>query len=102
MSNTIALIADDASKVNQIFFGLLDAIIVTAEDKLQAVTTLLKLFGAAITKTELSEKNVVHGRTRKLKISTNPPQKVVVDGEIIGTTPVEIECIPNGLTVLVS
>jgi hypothetical protein len=25
--------------------------------------------------------------------------KVVVDGEVIGTTPVEIECIPNGLTV---
>jgi diacylglycerol kinase family enzyme len=29
----------------------------------------------------------------------DPPQKVVVDGEIIGTTPVEIECIPSGLTV---
>jgi hypothetical protein len=24
---------------------------------------------------------------------------LAVDGEIIGTTPVEIECIPNGLTV---
>ena len=82
--------------------GLLDVTIVTAEDKLEAVTTLLKLFGAGITKTELAEKNVVHGRTQKLKIATNPPQKVVVDGEIIGTTPVEIECIPNGLTVLVS
>ena len=82
--------------------GLLDVTIVTAEDKLQAVATLLRLFGAAITKTELEQKNVVHGRTQKLKIATNPPQKVVVDGEVIGTTPVEIECIPDGLTVLVS
>ena len=82
--------------------GLLDVTIVTAEDRLEAVTTLLKLFSAAITKTELAEKNVVHGRTQQLKIATNPLQKVVVDGEIIGTTPVEIECIPNSLTVLVS
>jgi diacylglycerol kinase family enzyme len=25
---------------------------------------------------------------------------VVMDGEIIGTTPVEVECIPRGLTLL--
>lgn len=82
--------------------GLLDVTIATAENKLDAVTTMLKLFGAAIRKTELNQQNVVHGRTRKLKVTTNPPQKVVVDGEIIGNTPVEVECIPNGLTVLVS
>ena len=82
--------------------GLLDVTIATAENKLHAVATLLKLFGAAITKTELNQENVVHARTRQLKVTTNPPQKVVVDGEIIGTTPVEVECIPNGLTVLVS
>lgn len=82
--------------------GLLDVTIATAENKLDAVTTMLKLFGAAIKKTELNQQNVVHGRTSKLKVTTNPPQKVVVDGEIIGTTPVEVECIPNGLTVLAS
>ncbi|BAZ08453.1 methylglyoxal synthase [Calothrix sp. NIES-4071] len=82
--------------------GLLDVTIATAESKLHAITTMLKLFGAAITKTEIDERNVIHGRTHQLKVITNPPQKVVVDGEIIGTTPVEVECIPNGLTVLVS
>ena len=81
--------------------GLLDVTIATAENKLHAITTMLKLFGAAITKTGLEQQNVVHGRTRRLKVMTNPPQKVVVDGEIIGTTPVEVECIPNSLTVLV-
>lgn len=81
--------------------GLLDVTIATAENKLQAVTTLLRLLGAAITKTEVNQQNVIHGRTRRLKVTANPPQKVVVDGEIIGTTPVEVECIPGGLTVLV-
>lgn len=81
--------------------GLLDVTIATAENKLQAVTTMLNLLGAAIAKTELKQQNVVHGRTRRLKVTTNPPQKVVVDGELIGTTPIEVECIPAGLTVFV-
>lgn len=82
--------------------GLLDVTIATAENKLHAVTTMLRLLGAAITKTEVNQQNVIHGRTRRLRVTTNPPQKVVVDGEIIGTTPVEVECIPRGLTVFVA
>lgn len=80
--------------------GLLDVTIATTENKLQAVTTMLGMLGAAIVKTGFEQQNVVHTRSRKLKISTNPPQKVVIDGEIMGTTPIEVECIPDGLTVL--
>jgi diacylglycerol kinase family enzyme len=40
-------------------------------------------------------------RSKKFKITTTPPQKVVLDGEIIGMTPIEIECIPGGLTIFV-
>lgn len=81
--------------------GLLDLTIATAETKIQGVTTMLRMLGAAITKTGVNQQNVVHGRTKWLKVATNPPQKVVVDGEVIGTTPIEVECIPQGLTVLV-
>ncbi len=81
--------------------GLLDVTIATAASKLQAVTTMLAMLGAAITKTDIDHQNVIHGRTQHLKLSTDPPQKVVVDGEIIGTTPIEVESIPGGLTVLV-
>ncbi|MBE9014588.1 methylglyoxal synthase [Chroococcidiopsis sp. CCALA 051] len=81
--------------------GLLDVTIVTAQNKLHAVTTMLKMLGAAIAKTQVNQQNVIHGRTHRLKVTANPPQKVVVDGEIVGTTPVEVECIPSGLTVLV-
>ena len=81
--------------------GLLDVTIVTAENKLHAIMSMLKMLRAAIAKTGVDQQNIIHGRTRRLKVTTDPPQKVVVDGEIIGTTPVEVECIPSGLTVLV-
>lgn len=81
--------------------GLLDVTIATEEGKLHAVTTMLKLLAAAIAKTKLNQEDVIRGRTRYLKVTTNPPQKVVVDGELIGTTPIEVKCIPSGLTVLI-
>jgi diacylglycerol kinase family enzyme len=39
-------------------------------------------------------------RARRIQVSTDPPQKVVLMGEIIGTTPIDVECIPGGLTVV--
>ena len=81
--------------------GLLDVTIATAETKLQAVTTLLGMLESALIRTNNELNNVVHLRTKKLKIAANPPQKVVLDGEIIGTTPLEIESIPQALTVFV-
>jgi methylglyoxal synthase len=90
-----------AQGAGQVIFddGLLDLTIATAETKLQAVASMLNLFGSALFKASPQQPNVFHGRVRAIKITTSPPQKVVVDGEIIGTTPIAIECIPNGLTV---
>ncbi|MCA1993728.1 MAG: methylglyoxal synthase [Coleofasciculus sp. S288] len=79
--------------------GLLDVTIATSSTRLQAVNAMLNLFGSALIKTEPNHPDIIHLRTKRLKVITDPPQKVVVDGEIIGTTPVEIECIPSGLTV---
>jgi diacylglycerol kinase (ATP) len=82
--------------------GLLDVTIATAANRLQAVSTMLRMLGAAIiTKTGVNEQNVVHLRTPRLRLTAEPSQKVVVDGELMGTTPIEVECIPGGLTVLV-
>lgn len=79
--------------------GLLDITIATANTKLQTVNAMLNLFGAALVKTTPNRPDIIHLRTQYLKVETNPPQKIVVDGEIIGTTPVEIECIASGLTI---
>ena len=78
--------------------GQLDVTIATAGGNLQAVGTMLRLLGAALTKTGGGQ-NVVHFTANRLKVVSNPPQKVVIDGEVVGTTPIEVECIPGGLTV---
>ncbi|MEO1145594.1 MAG: methylglyoxal synthase [Cyanobacteria bacterium J06638_22] len=81
--------------------GQLDVTIASAETKLQGLTTMLRMFGAAIVKTGIEQPNVVHLQTDHLTLTTDPPQKVVLDGEIVGTTPIDVTCIPGGLTVMV-
>ncbi|MDJ1169045.1 methylglyoxal synthase [Roseofilum sp. BLCC_M154] len=80
--------------------GLLEVVIITAETKLATVNAMIDLFGSGLTKTPIQRDDTLGVRTRKVKVATHPPQKVVLDGEIIGTTPIEVECIPKGLTVL--
>ncbi|NJL02211.1 MAG: methylglyoxal synthase [Spirulinaceae cyanobacterium SM2_1_0] len=79
--------------------GLLDVTVATVQSRIQAVSAMADMLGAALVKGEVTNPNVRHGRTRKLRISTDPPQKVAIDGEVIGTTPVEIECFPQSLIV---
>ncbi|WP_413161977.1 methylglyoxal synthase [Capilliphycus salinus ALCB114379] len=69
--------------------------------RFRAVATMINMLGAALIKTNPELPDVYHFRTQRIKLTTNPPQKIVVDGEMIGTTPVEIECIPDALTVFV-
>ncbi|MEO1004477.1 MAG: methylglyoxal synthase [Cyanobacteria bacterium J06638_38] len=80
--------------------GLLDITIATVDNKIQAVTTMLNMLGAALIRTSAELDNIVHLRSPKVKISANPMQKVVLDGEIIGNTPLTIECLPQSLKVL--
>jgi diacylglycerol kinase (ATP) len=79
--------------------GLLDITIATVDNKLQGVTTILSMLGAALIRTNAELANVVHLRSPKVKIAAYPNQKVVLDGEIIGNTPLEIECLPQSLKV---
>ena len=79
--------------------GFLDITIATVDNKLHGVTTMLSMLGAALIRTSAGLDNVVHLRSPKVKISALPIQKVVLDGEIIGNTPIEIECLPKSLTV---
>ncbi len=68
--------------------------------RLQGVGAIAELFTAALVKRPAQNDDILSLRVSTIKVATIPPQKVVVDGEIIGTTPVEFECIPNGLTIL--
>lgn len=81
--------------------GLLEVLIYTSPvNKMQAVAGMMGLLGAGLLKVEIQRDNLIGFRAQRIKISTNPPQKVVVDGEIIGTTPIEVECVPRGLTIM--
>jgi YegS/Rv2252/BmrU family lipid kinase len=89
-----------AQGIGQVVFddGLLDITIASASTRMEAIRTVTQLLSGALIK-PVNSPNIVHLGARRLKVTTTPPQKVVVDGEIIGTTPIEVECIPNGLTV---
>lgn len=79
--------------------GLLDLTIVTPRGILEAIAAFFNLLRTALMRKPARHRAVNHLRSRRVRVSANPPQKVVVDGETIGTTPVEIECLPAGLTV---
>lgn len=99
-----------AQGVGEVVFddGLLDITIITARkalqptitSKLQTVRYLMNLYGSALIKTKAELPNLYHFRAKRLKLITSSPQKIVVDGEMIGTTPLEVTCIPSALTVL--
>lgn len=81
--------------------GLLEVLIYTSPaNKMQAVAGMMGLLGAGLLKVEIQRDNLIGFRTQRIRISTNPPQKVVVDGEIIGTTPIGVECVPRGLIIM--
>ncbi|WP_008319016.1 methylglyoxal synthase [Leptolyngbya sp. PCC 6406] len=79
--------------------GLLDVTITTPKTRLQGLNTFTSLFAAALINAPTNHEDILCLRTARLRITTDPPQKVAIDGEIIGTTPVELECLPQALTV---
>lgn len=81
--------------------GLLDVTIVTAASKLDALRTVLEMFGAAAIGSSVQSDNAIHFQAKQVVLRTEPLQKVVVDGELMGTTPLAIGCLPQSLTVFV-
>ena len=98
-----------AQGVGEVVFddGLLDITIITAKEALQPTITsklqtaryLMNLYGSALIRTKAELPNLYHFRAKRLKLTTSSPQKIVVDGEMVGTTPLEVDCIPGALTV---
>jgi len=41
-----------------------------------------------------------HWQGRQIYIESDPPQSVHIDGEIVGTTPIEIGILPKAIRVL--
>lgn len=79
--------------------GLLEVTIATPKTRFQGINTFTSLFAAALINAPTNQEDILCLRTARLTITTDPPQRVVVDGELIGTTPVELEVVPNALRV---
>ncbi|WP_373531171.1 diacylglycerol kinase family protein [Vampirovibrio sp.] len=79
--------------------GLLDVCIIRSRSNRDYFSTLLEaILQPAST---LMARNIVHFKTRKLRIESTKTLNVQADGNIIGTTPVDIEIICNRLQVMV-
>lgn len=79
--------------------GLLDITVASSQTALQGLRVVTNLLTSALSKNPTDNENVVHLYGESIKVTTSPPQKIVVDGEIIGTTPVEVKCLPKSLNI---
>ncbi len=81
--------------------GLLDLTVVAPVNRTAAIAASYHLLQTAIRGDAAARDDIGYLRSKRLKVTTDPPQKVVLDGELLGTTPIDVECIPGGLTILV-
>ena len=81
--------------------GLLDVTLIAPANTVGAVASVYDLLQSAYSGTATERPDIGFLRARSIKVTTDPPQKVVLDGELIGNTPVEVECVPGGLTIFV-
>ncbi len=79
--------------------GLLDVTIIAPANKTGAIAASYDLLTSALRGDASTRPDIGYLRSNKITITTDPPQKVVVDGEMTGTTPITIQCIPNSLIV---
>lgn len=80
--------------------GLLDVTIFAPQGTGSAIAASYNLFQSALSNRSTQRADVGYFRCTSVKVSTDPAQKVVVDGELIGNTPIDIHCIPRGLTLM--
>lgn len=68
--------------------------------RVQPLGDMVHLLGASLAKQVPQMEGILTLKASRIQVETTPPQKVVIDGEVVGTTPVQIEVIPGGLTVI--
>ncbi|MCJ2544033.1 YegS/Rv2252/BmrU family lipid kinase [Thermostichus vulcanus] len=68
--------------------------------RVQAAGDLVHLLGASLARQVPQLEGILTLKASRIRVEATPPQKVVIDGEVVGTTPVQIEVIPAGLTVI--
>ncbi len=79
--------------------GLLEVTISTSTTRLQGINAMASLMAAAAWGNPTQRDDITCLRTNRIKVTTDPPQKLVIDGEILEFNPMDFECLPQALTV---
>lgn len=79
--------------------GMLDVTIVAPQNRSGAISASYHLLKTSLQGSAVERDDLSYFRTKYLKIATDPEQKIVLDGEITGNTPLEINCLPHSLKV---
>jgi YegS/Rv2252/BmrU family lipid kinase len=85
------LLADD---------GRVDLTIVAAETIAEAIATGVHLYRSARDGEPAARANIGSFSAARVVIAAVPPQRVLVDGEPFGETPITVETLPRALTVI--
>lgn len=80
--------------------GLLDVTLVTADTAFGLVSAGIHLYRSAGEGKAADRDDVSMFRCGKLRIDASPPQRVMVDGDEVGTTPVELVCNRQAIGVI--
>jgi diacylglycerol kinase (ATP) len=76
--------------------GLLDVIILNKISRLR----LLRLFGSIFDGTHINYPEVEYIKAKKIKVTETNPGKLIPDGEILGRTPTEFDCLHKDIKFL--
>lgn len=80
--------------------GTLSITMVTPDHKWDMLMSAADLFLSAVQQRSAQSDTVHWYESRRVEVTTEPPQAVFVDGEPAGKTPLTVECRPRSLTVL--
>lgn len=71
--------------------GLLEVVCISSKTPLGMVRTMLSMLWTTLLRTRERRGNVYGLRARKVRIECTPPQRIVIDGEDAGLTPITVE-----------
>lgn len=79
---------------------LFDITILSPTSAVDVLTSAIDLFTNGLVHSASENEHIGYLRVNKVTVTTDPPQQIALDGEMIGTTPATFEMLPNSLTVV--
>jgi diacylglycerol kinase (ATP) len=77
--------------------GLLDVTLLNKLSRVKVLQCLPKIF----TGTHVQMKEVETFKVKRIKITTDTAKILTPDGQLMGSTPIEVECLPNAIEVFI-